>query len=111
MRGWTAARRRAIDWQRVRSWLLSRWRKSQIAGGAQAFEGIFRFMVHGTAGSFRNLGSLELDEDLVDRAGMRGDRRRDVGAPERAVALAVACEIKRDNGNAFAPEVGPNIAF
>src|SRR5215471_17488021 len=78
---------------------------SQIAGFAQALEGVLRFVIHCATGSFGNPGRLELGDDLVDRGGVRSDGKRDVHVAERAVALSVAREIKRDDWNAFAPRI------
>src|SRR5262245_36263028 len=84
---------------------------SQVAGLAQALEGILRFVIHGATGSLRNLGGVELGDDLSKRAGVGGDRKRDVGIAERAVALAVAREIERNDRNAFPLRVGPDVAL
>src|SRR5262245_52907563 len=84
---------------------------SQISGFAQALEGVLGFVIHGAAGAFRYLGGVELGDDLVDGAGMRFDREGDVGVTQRAITLACVCEVERDDGNAFAPRIGPDVAL
>src|SRR5258708_40032071 len=90
--------------KRKRAWL-------QIAGNAQALERVLGLVVHGAAGALGNFGAVELEDDLVDRARLRGHRRRDVGIAERAVALAVAGEIERNDRDALAPRIGPDIGL
>src|SRR6185503_11892614 len=53
----------------------------------------------------------ELGDDLVDGASVRFDRERDVCITERAIASAVAREVERNDGNAFALGVGPYIGL
>ncbi len=62
-------------------------------------------------GALRHLGAVELGDDLVDGARLRRDRRGDVGIAERAIALAVARQIERDDRDALAPRVGPDIGL
>src|SRR4051812_44025693 len=62
----------------------------EISGYAQALERVLGLVVHGAAGALRRPGRVEFGDDLVDSAGLRGDREGDVGVAERAVALAVA---------------------
>ena len=83
----------------------------KVADFAQTLEGVLGFVIHGAAGAFRNPGCLELGDDLVDGAGVRFDRKRDVSITERAVALAVARQIERDDGNVFALGIGPDVAL
>ena len=40
-----------------------------------------------------------------------GDREGDVGIAQRAIALAVLCQIKRDDRNVLAPCVGPDVGL
>src|SRR5262249_37162931 len=40
---------------------------------------------------------------------LRGDREGDVGVAERAIALAVAREIERDDRDPLAPRIGPDV--
>jgi len=68
-------------------------------------------VVHGAAGALRNLGAVELGDDLVDGARLRRHRRRDVRIPERAITLAVAGEIERDDRDALAARIGPDIGL
>src|SRR5258708_10912587 len=90
--------------KRKRAWL-------QIAGNAQALERVLGLVVHGAAGALGNFGAVELENDLVDRARLRGHRRRDVGIAERPIAPAVAGEIERNDRDALASRIGPAIAL
>src|SRR5580692_899660 len=83
----------------------------QVAGNAQALERILGLVVHGAAGALRHLGAIELGDDLVDGARLRRHRRGDVGIAERAIALAVAREIKWDDRDALAPRIGPDVGL
>src|ERR1700722_13572008 len=65
---------------------------SQIAGNPQALERVLGLVVHGAARALGDFGAVELDDDLVDRARLRGHRKSDIGIAERAIALSVARE-------------------
>src|SRR5262245_1940812 len=84
---------------------------SQISSFAQALERILGFVIHGAAGAFRNLGGVELFDDLVDGGCGRWDRKCDVRVAERTVALAVAGQIQRNDRDAFAPRIGPDVVL
>src|SRR5215813_2509191 len=83
----------------------------EIPGDAQALERVLGLVVHGAADALGRPGGIELGDDLVDGARLRGDREGDVGVAERAIALAVAREIKRDDRDALAASVDPDVAL
>src|ERR1051326_806903 len=87
------------------------YRRSQIPGDAQALERVLRLVIHGAAGALGRAGHVELGDDLVDGARLRGDREGDVRVAERAIALAVAREIERDDRDGLAPRIGPDVCF
>src|SRR5665213_4450991 len=84
---------------------------SEITGDAQPLEGIFGFVIQCSARTFRHLGAVEFDQDFVDVGGGRGHGIGDVGVAQRAVALAVFRQIKRDDRNVFALGVGPDVGL
>src|ERR1700744_1484904 len=85
--------------------------RSEIAGDAQSLEGVFGFMIQRAAGPFRHLGQFEFGQDLVDVGSGGSDREGDVGVAERAVALAVLCQIKRNDRDIFTLGVGPDVGL
>ena len=56
--------RRGRSWRNVHDATA----RSQIAGDAQALEGVLGLVVHGAAGALGRPGGVELGDDLVDRA-------------------------------------------
>src|ERR1700737_2715047 len=84
---------------------------SEIAGDAQPLEGVFGFMIERAAGPFRHLGAVELDQDLRVVGGGRRYWIGDVLVAERTIALAVLGEIQRNDRDAFALGVGPDVGF
>src|SRR6516164_8523487 len=83
----------------------------EIAGDAQPLERIFRFVVHGAAGALGHLGAVELGDDLLERARVRHHREGDVGVAQRSIAASVARQIERDDRNAVAPRIGPDVGL
>src|SRR5882672_10263185 len=83
----------------------------EIPGDAQALERVLGLMIHGAAGALWRAGGVELGDDLVHGTRLRGDREGDVGVAERAIALAVACEVERDDRDPLAPRIGPDVGL
>src|SRR5216683_7196882 len=84
---------------------------SEIAGDAQPLEGVFGLVIERAAGALRHLGAVELDQDFLDARGIRGYGIGDVLIAQRAIALAVPGEIKRNDRDVFALGVGPDVGF
>src|SRR6185312_12376902 len=77
----------------------------------QSLERVFGFVIHRASGAFGNLGGVEFGDDLIERTGIRFDGKRDVRVAERAIPLSVAGQIQRDDRNAFATRVAPDVAL
>src|SRR5580704_15868399 len=83
----------------------------EIARDTQPLESVFGFVVERAARAFGHLGGVELDQDFFDVGGRRSNRMGDVLIAERAVALAVFGEIKRDDRDVLALGVGPDVGL
>src|SRR3546814_9197838 len=97
----------AAGWAGVACMVVMGSASSHVAGRAHALEGVLALVVHGTATAFGDPGGAQLGDALLDRVGIAADRVGDVHVAERAIALAVACEVQRHQRDAFTMEVEP----
>src|SRR5471030_1396721 len=84
---------------------------SEITGNPQPLESVFGLMVERPPGTFRHLGVFELDQDFLDRGCVGDNGIGDVLIAERAIALAVLCQIQRDDRDVLTLGVGPDVGF
>src|SRR5215813_11021218 len=83
----------------------------QISSDAQSLESVLGLVIHGAAGAFRGPRRIKLGNDLVDRARLGRDRKRDVGIAKRAIALAVLGEVEWNDRYPLTPRIGPDVGF
>src|SRR6266852_5781022 len=83
----------------------------EISSDAQSLESVLSLVIHGAAGAFGGPRRIELGNDLVDRAGLRRPRKRDVGVAQRAIAFAVFGKIECNDRYAFTPGIGPDVGL